>query len=183
MLRLPLAIACAVLCVSCGPTDRSAPVTTAVDEGGSMMKNAQREASANSRLAIPGDSVDSMLQSGHVVSREERIAEEQAEAQRALALEGERMRKQTAAQIAAQQRQRAQRSQASVVVPAQDPLLKTTSEIEEEKRAAARAAKIAARKQYCEEHPVECETLRAAQQAQSDLEALKTSLWMQGSRP
>lgn len=97
----------------------------------------------------------------------------------------------------AEQELRAQQKQAIVVVPAQTgPDFKTPSEIEAEKRA-AKIAEVAARKAYCEAHPVECETLEAiqsargdaqrasgeARQARSELDSLKTSLWLQGVTP
>ncbi len=103
-------------------------------------------------------------------------------------IEGRRLAKEAADQIAEQERSRAQQSHQIVVVPAQseDWKFKLPSEIEAEKRA-AKAAQIAARKKYCEEHPIECEAIEAAQRAQlnaeqtqSELESLKTRLRLDG---
>ena len=105
--------------------------------------------------------------------------------QQELAQQAAEQRKQAVARA-----QQAQRNSEIAVAPAQSDgiTFKLPSEIEAEKRA-ARLAQIAARKKYCEEHPVECETLAAAQQARSDaqqaktdLESLKTQLWFEGHR-
>lgn len=108
-----------------------------------------------------------------------------------------------AQRVAQRQREAAERAQLEqrkveiVVVPAQHQSEFLTPS---EKIAAAKAAGVAkaeARRRYCEDHPVECETLTAAQQARSDaeqarseaqqahsdLESLKTQLWFDGVKP
>lgn len=158
MLRLPLAVACAILCVSCGPVDRPTTVTTAVDDGGSMMKKRPARRVYHSQLAIPG----------------EEVAEHEAPALAAYRAEGQRMLKQ-AAERNAERQQRSSRTTQIIVVPAQaDPGFKLPSEIAKE-REAARVAKIAARKAYCEEHPVECETLAAAEATRDAVQLLQFS--------
>lgn len=129
------------------------------------------------------------LKSGkYAASKEEQLAWQKAVKQQTTAIEIERKR---IAQQAAEQQPPAPRNTEIVVVPEQAPPIsfKTPSEIEAEKKT-AKAAEIAARKKYCEEHPIECETLRAAQSAREDaaqtqreLQSLKTSLWMQGVSP
>ena len=108
----------------------------------------------------------------------------------AQATEAIRMTKEAVEQAAEQQRMQHQNQQI-VVVPAPSEVwkFKLPSEIAAEKKAAA-VAKMEARRRYCEEHPIECETLSAAQEAQMqaeqnrhDLESLKTSLWMNGLTP
>jgi hypothetical protein len=114
------------------------------------------------------------------------------EQQRARVIERERLIKEGAERVAAQERLRQQQpNQQSVLPLAQndDWKFKLPSEIEADKKA-AKAAEIAARKAYCETHPAECETQEAAQQArmkaeetQRELDSLKTTLWMEGLRP
>lgn len=106
------------------------------------------------------------------------------------AIEAKRITKEAADQAAEQQRLQHQNRQIVVVpAPSEAWRFKLRSEIEAERKAAA-VAKMEARRKYCEEHPIECETLSAAQEAQlqaeqnrHDLESLKTSLWMDGLRP
>jgi hypothetical protein len=106
-------------------------------------------------------------------------------------IEGVRLLKEAAQRIAEQERSRAQQQEHQIVpVPVQSETpFKLPSEIEADQKA-ARATQIAASKRYCEEHPIECETLSAAQRAQlnaeqtqRDLQALKTRLWSDGIGP
>jgi hypothetical protein len=106
------------------------------------------------------------------------------------AIEAKRITKEAAEQAAEQQRLQHENQQIVVVpAPSEAWRFKLPSEIEAERKAAA-VAKMEARRKYREEHPIECETLSAAQEAQMqaeqnrhDLESLKTSLWMDGLRP
>jgi len=106
--------------------------------------------------------------------------------------EAKRMAQQAANRQAEERQQLAQRQSQSqiVVAPVSAPTTDflTPSEIAEKQRQAKLAA-IAERARYCAEHPVECETLDAAQsakrdaeRAQHEVEAIKTDLWMQGIR-
>jgi hypothetical protein len=99
-------------------------------------------------------------------------------------IEGARLLKEAAQTIAERQQQNHQIVVAPL--PSEDWKFKLPSEIEAEKKA-AKAAEIAARKKYCEEHPIECEAQTTAQHAQMqaeevkrDLDSLKTELWLEG---
>jgi Xaa-Pro aminopeptidase len=110
--------------------------------------------------------IEALKRSENQASEREKVARQQfAEAQ---ALEAKRISKETVAR-----QPRPQQERKIVVVPAQtEPNFKTPSEIAREQEA-ANAAKIAARKAYCEAHPVECETLAAAQAAREAAESLR----------
>jgi hypothetical protein len=133
------------------------------------------------------------LKSGKVAASEAEELAWQKPLKRSTAsqIEGARLLKEAAQRIAEQERSRPQQQEHQIVpVPVQSETpFKLPSEIEADQKA-ARAAQIAARKRYCEEHPVECEAQSVAQRAQlqadqtrRDLESLKTSLWMNGLTP
>jgi hypothetical protein len=128
------------------------------------------------------------LKSGkHAASLKEMIDRQVASTQQAD--EAERITRQ-----AATNQPREKQQTQIVVVPAQTRSeFLTPSEIAAKQRE-AKLAEIAERARYCAEHPVECETLEAirsarreaesakneARRAQSELQSLKTDLWMQG---
>lgn len=97
----------------------------------------------------------------------QKAVREQENTPTAIEIEGKRITKQ-----AAEQQPRAPQTSAIVVVPAQPASIgKLPSEIEAEER----AANIAARKEYCEAHPVEC----ASQASKTRKRRVEKDEWQQ----
>lgn len=151
------------------------------------------------QLHAPPSLIEALKSGKYAPSEAQRIAwektikQQQQGALTAVEIEGQRMATQAAQERAketAEKERHATQAVQIAVAPAQSGITFKLPSEKEADRKAAEAAKIAERKRYCEADPVECETLAAAQQAQSDaqqaqsdLESLKTTLFMQGGRP
>jgi hypothetical protein len=204
-MRLPLAI----LCVLAGSHGLFADLALTVKDIGLMLRSGYSSKAILADLATRhfAETLDAnhesylldlhaspeliaALKSGQYgASLQEKIARVTVPIQQAD--EAKRMTQQAADRQSEERQQLAQRKPQIVVAPvsAQTTEFLTPSEIAAKQREAKQAA-IAERARYCAEHPVECETLEAAQSAkrkaqdaQNEIEAIKTDLWMKGIHP
>lgn len=193
MLRLPLVVICFFLCTRClladGPAVPFLGPAFTLDEISSFLRSdissegvmrfvayahvygtfdSEREKEFIQLHASPA-LIEALKSGKYAQSETEYLTRLEAAKQQANVLENdpaiEIEGKRILQQADAITRERAQRNSEIVVVPAQTgPDLLTPSEVARAEQA-ARAAKIAARKKYCEAHPVECEILQAAKDA------------------